>query len=167
MTYVLLGFFILACVVLIIAVLLQPGKADAGALFSGSVNSTAFGARGTATLLAKITVGAAASFFLIALLMSQPALTGQRSTLDTTPDTGGAVPVPTVAPPAPGAPVPGAPVQVDPNAPATITPGAPTSPATIVSPKAETSPATAPASAPAASPAKAPGVPPSRKPNGK
>ena len=79
--YVLYGLFILACVVLVVAVLLQPGKADAGALFASSVSSTAFGPRGTQTLLAKITIGAAALFMLIALLLSIPAIAGKRSVL--------------------------------------------------------------------------------------
>jgi len=67
--------------VLIVVILLQPGKADAGALFTSSVSSTAFGPRGTASILAKITIGAAASFLLIALALSQPALTGSHSVL--------------------------------------------------------------------------------------
>ena len=41
LTYFLYGLFILSCVVLVVTVLLQPGKADAGALFSSSVSSTA------------------------------------------------------------------------------------------------------------------------------
>ncbi|MEO6391731.1 MAG: preprotein translocase subunit SecG [Pyrinomonadaceae bacterium] len=149
MIYVLYGIFILACIILVIAVLLQPGKADAGALFSGSVNSTAFGARGTATLLQKITVGSAISFFLIALLMSLPAVTGSRSLLQSTPDAGpGPTPVPaaTPAPPAPGAPVPAAPT----TAPA-ANPAAPTTVQPATSPAA--SPATKPANSPAAKPA--------------
>ena len=81
MVYFLYALFILACIVMIIAVLLQPGKADAGALFTSSVSSTAFGPRGTQTLLAKITIGAAATFMLIALTLSLPALTGSRSVL--------------------------------------------------------------------------------------
>src|SRR5260370_40077079 len=75
------GLFILACVILIVTILLQPGKSDAGALFSSSVSSTAFGPRGTATLLAKITIGAAAAFFLLALCLSLPAITGTSSVL--------------------------------------------------------------------------------------
>jgi preprotein translocase subunit SecG len=66
---------------MIVSVLLQPGKADAGALFSSSVSSTAFGPRGTQTLLAKVTIGAAAAFMLIAIALSLPAITGQRSVL--------------------------------------------------------------------------------------
>jgi preprotein translocase subunit SecG len=95
--YILYGLFILACVVLIVVILLQPGKADAGALFSSSVSSTAFGPRGTASLLAKITIGAAAAFMLIALALSLPSLTGSRSVLETTPESAPAA-TPTPAP---------------------------------------------------------------------
>src|SRR5437870_9014272 len=79
--YLLYGLFILACVILVVVVLLQPGKADAGALFTSSVSSTAFGPRGTQTLLAKITIGAAAAFMLIALVLSLPRITGTSSVL--------------------------------------------------------------------------------------
>ena len=81
LTYALYGLFILSCVILILVILLQPGKADAGALFSSSVSSTAFGPRGTQTLLAKITIGAAAAFMLIALTLSLPAISGTSSVL--------------------------------------------------------------------------------------
>ena len=85
LTYILYGLFILACIVLVVAVLLQPGKADAGALFTSGVSSTAFGPRGTQTLLAKITIGAAALFMLVALMLSLPGLTGTRSVLQSAP----------------------------------------------------------------------------------
>jgi preprotein translocase subunit SecG len=81
LAYIFYGLFILACVVLILVILLQPGKADAGALFSSSVSSTAFGPRGTQTLLAKITIGAAAAFMLTALILSLPAISGTSSVL--------------------------------------------------------------------------------------
>jgi len=81
LTTILYILFLLASVILIVAVLLQPGKADAGALFSSSVSSTAFGPRGTQTLLAKITIGAAAAFMLLAIMLSLPGITGQRSVL--------------------------------------------------------------------------------------
>jgi preprotein translocase subunit SecG len=87
LTYILYGLFILACFILVVVILLQPGKADAGALFSSSLSSTAFGPRGTASLLAKITIGAAAAFMLIALTLGLPILTGSRSVLESTPDT--------------------------------------------------------------------------------
>ena len=99
LTYILYGLFILACIVLVVAVLLQPGKADAGALFSSSVSSTAFGPRGTQTLLAKITIGAAALFMLVALMLSLPGLTGTRSVLQDAP----ADPAPAQQQPSPAA----------------------------------------------------------------
>src|SRR6185436_6484599 len=96
--YVLYGLFILACVVLILVVLLQPGKADAGALFTSSVSSTAFGPRGTQTLLAKITIAAAAGFMLFALMLSLPAITGTRSVLQSgVPEAPPSTPTPTPA----------------------------------------------------------------------
>ncbi len=70
LSYILYALLILDCVVLIVAVLLQPGKADAGALFTSSVSSTAFGPRGTATILSKITIGAAIGFMLLSLMLS-------------------------------------------------------------------------------------------------
>ena len=82
MIYLLYALFILSCVLLIATVLLQPGKSDAGALFTSSVSSTAFGTRGTQTILSKITIGAAAAFMLSAFLLSQPGITGNRSALD-------------------------------------------------------------------------------------
>jgi len=62
-------------------VLLQPGKADAGALFTSSVSSTAFGPRGTQNILARITIGAAVAFMLLALLLSLPGINGSHSVL--------------------------------------------------------------------------------------
>lgn len=82
MIYFLYFLFIASCITLIASVLLQPGKSDAGALFTSSVSSTAFGPRGTLNILSKITIGAAAVFMLSAFLLGQPALTGDRSVLD-------------------------------------------------------------------------------------
>jgi preprotein translocase subunit SecG len=81
LTYLLYGLFIAACAVLIVVVLLQPGKADAGALFTSSVSSTAFGPRGTQNILARITIGAAVAFMLLALLLSLPGINGSHSAL--------------------------------------------------------------------------------------
>ncbi len=86
LSYLFYGLFILSCIVLVVAVLLQPGKADAGALFSSSVSSTAFGPRGTQTLLAKITIGAAAAFMLFALCLSLPFINGTTSVLQSLPE---------------------------------------------------------------------------------
>jgi len=97
LTYILYTLFVLACIVLVVVILLQPGKADAGALFSNTLSSTAFGPRGTASLLAKITIGAAAAFMLIALTLGLPTLSGSRSVLQSE-----GAPAPTATPtPAP------------------------------------------------------------------
>lgn len=66
---------------LIGSVLLQPGKTDAGALFTSNVSSTAFAPRGTASVLGKFTIGAAIVFMLSALMISMPALSGSQSVL--------------------------------------------------------------------------------------
>src|SRR2546423_2611969 len=97
--YLFYGLFILACIVLVLVIMLQPGKADAGALFTSSVSSTAFGPRGTQTLLAKITIGAAAAFMLLALALSLPAISGTRSVLQSgVPDMPASSPVATPQP---------------------------------------------------------------------
>lgn len=98
LTYILYGLFILSCVILIVVVLLQPGKADAGALFSNTLSSTAFGPRGTASLLAKITIGAAVAFMLLALALGLSTLSGTRSVLQSAPAAPVASPSPTPAP---------------------------------------------------------------------
>ena len=98
LTYILYTLFILSCIVLVVVILLQPGKADAGALFSNTLSSTAFGPRGTASLLAKITIGAAAAFMLIALALGLPILSGSRSVLQSVPERAPvATPTPTPA----------------------------------------------------------------------
>lgn len=84
--YILYTIFFASCVVLVAAVLLQPGKTDAGALFTSNISSSAFGPRGTATVLSKLTIGAATAFFLSALLISMPAVTGNVSVLSANPD---------------------------------------------------------------------------------
>jgi preprotein translocase subunit SecG len=105
LTYLLYGFFILSCFILIVVILLQPGKSDAGALFSSSLSSTAFGPRGTASLLAKITIGAAAAFMLIALTLGLPILTGSRSVLQSAPESAPTA-TPTPAPAQQASPAP-------------------------------------------------------------
>ena len=72
---------------LIASVLLQPGKTDAGALFTSNISSTAFQPRGATTILSKLTIAAATCFMLSALLLAMPALTGNVSVLQTTSET--------------------------------------------------------------------------------
>ncbi len=87
MVYFLYGLFFLSCIVLVASVLLQPGKTDAGALFTSNVSSSAFAPRGTATVLSKITITAACVFMLSALFLAMPAFTGNTSVLSSNPDT--------------------------------------------------------------------------------
>lgn len=87
MLYVLYTLFFVSCIVLVAAVLLQPGKTDAGALFTSNVSSNAFGPRGTATVLSKITIVAAVVFMISALMISMPAFNGGVSVLNTTAET--------------------------------------------------------------------------------
>jgi preprotein translocase subunit SecG len=93
--YVLYTLFFLSCIVLVGAVLLQPGKTDAGALFTSNVNSNAFGPRGTATVLSKITIVAAVVFMISALMISMPAFNGGVSVLNSAaPETATETPAP-------------------------------------------------------------------------
>ena len=108
LAYTFYVLFILACVILVVTILLQPGKSDAGALFSSSVSSTAFGPRGTQTLLSKITIGAAVAFMLIALILSLPAITGTRSVLQSGVPEQTQLPTPTPAPTVQSTPTPAA-----------------------------------------------------------
>ena len=56
---------VIVCLILILVVLLQSGKgADLAGAFGGGGSQTAFGARGTATFLSKLTTGAAIVFML-------------------------------------------------------------------------------------------------------
>jgi preprotein translocase subunit SecG len=82
--YILYAIFFLSCIALVASVLLQPGKTDAGALFTSNISSTAFNPRGTQTVLSKITIAAAVGFMVSALLISMPALTGDVSVLSIT-----------------------------------------------------------------------------------
>jgi preprotein translocase subunit SecG len=118
LTYLLYTLFILACMVLVVVILLQPGKSGAGDLFSSSVSSTAFGPRGTASILSKITIGAAAAFMLIALMLSLPAVTGTHSVLQSTIPETTPTPAPVASPSAAASVAPSAPAAASPVAPA-------------------------------------------------
>jgi preprotein translocase subunit SecG len=59
------------CAVLIIVVLLQHGKsADIAATFGGVGSQTAFGPRGTATLLTRVTTWCAVIFMLTSITLT-------------------------------------------------------------------------------------------------
>jgi protein translocase SecG subunit len=84
--YILYTLFFTSCAALILSVLLQPGKTDAGALFTSNISSGALGPRGTQTILSKITIVAATVFMLSALFIAMPALQGGNSVLNANPD---------------------------------------------------------------------------------
>ena len=68
--WILRPFFILNCLVLIIVVLLQSGKAaDLAGAFGGAGSQTAFGPRGAASVLSKATTWCAIMFMVCAMAM--------------------------------------------------------------------------------------------------
>ncbi|MDY0232303.1 MAG: preprotein translocase subunit SecG [Candidatus Saccharicenans sp.] len=68
MTTVLVIIHVIICIVLILAVLLQSGKAaDLAGTFGGVGSQTAFGPRGAQTLLSKITTICAILFMITSL----------------------------------------------------------------------------------------------------
>jgi len=123
---------VVVCIFLIIVVLLQSGKAaDLAGAFGGMGSQTAFGPRGSATLLSKATTISAVVFMITSLSLSILATrtggTSQPSTvLDKTPVSQSAPAKP--AQPAPAAPAPakpGQPVPVQLGKPGTALPGQP------------------------------------------
>ena len=70
MTILLTIVHILVCFFLILVVLTQQGKGqDLASAFGGAGSQAAFGARGTATLLTKVTAVVAATFMVTSLLL--------------------------------------------------------------------------------------------------
>src|SRR5579863_6384865 len=68
--WLLTTFFIMNCLVLIIVVLLQSGKAaDLAGAFGGAGSQTAFGPRGAATLLSQATTWCAIMFMICAMAL--------------------------------------------------------------------------------------------------
>lgn len=70
--YPIFGIYLISCLILIVVVLLQSGKGDAASAFGGGIGNAAFGPRGAATTLAKVTMGAAVAFMLFAFIFSLP-----------------------------------------------------------------------------------------------
>ncbi len=78
MLILLTALHLIVCLFLILVVLLQTGKgADVAAAFGGSSSQTAFGARGAATLLTKLTTISAVLFMLTSFSL---AFVANRST---------------------------------------------------------------------------------------
>jgi preprotein translocase subunit SecG len=68
--WVLPSFFVVNCLVLVIVVLLQSGKAaDLAGAFGGAGSQTAFGPRGAANVLSKATTWCAIMFMLCAMAL--------------------------------------------------------------------------------------------------
>src|SRR3954462_10456172 len=78
MYYVIVGLYVLVCLILSMVILLQQGRGgDIANAFGGSSSRAAFGARSGATLVTKATSVAAVLFMLFALALS---IIGQRGT---------------------------------------------------------------------------------------
>jgi preprotein translocase subunit SecG len=68
--WLLTAFFVMNCLVLIIVVLLQSGKAaDLAGAFGGAGSQTAFGPRGAASLLSQATTWCAVMFMICAMAL--------------------------------------------------------------------------------------------------
>jgi preprotein translocase subunit SecG len=129
--WVLPSFFVVNCLVLIIVVLLQSGKAaDLAGAFGGAGSQTAFGPRGAANVLSKATTWCAIMFMLcaMALVLRTDKAVGQGSSI-----------LERVSTPAPK------------PAPAKTPAGPSTTPASAPAAPAATSPATTPAAPPSKS----------------
>jgi len=88
MVYLLVVIHVIVCLFLIGVVLLQQGKsADLAGAFGGQGSQTAFGPRGAANLLTKLTTYAAILFMLlsIALTILLSRASGDHSVLSGTP----------------------------------------------------------------------------------
>ncbi len=88
--YTVIALHVLVCLVLVLVVLLQSGKgADLAGAFGGGATQTAFGSRGPASFLSRMTTIAAVVFMVTSIslsLMSSPSpTTGEsKSVLETT-----------------------------------------------------------------------------------
>jgi len=69
--YAFVALHVLVCLILILVVLLQSGKgADLAGAFGGGATQTAFGSRGPASFLSKVTTGAAVVFMITSIALS-------------------------------------------------------------------------------------------------
>jgi preprotein translocase subunit SecG len=115
---------VIVCLFLILVVLLQQGKsADWSGTFGGGSSQTAFGQRGSATLLSKATTAAAIIFMVTSLALT--IVSGRPGSRSVVP-AGATSPAP--ATPATPATPPAAPPAGE-NKPAESTPAAPATPA--------------------------------------
>jgi preprotein translocase subunit SecG len=114
--YLVATLFVINCLVLLLVILIQQGKAgDMASAFGGGSSQAAFGARSGATLLTKVTWVSASLFFVGALVLSVVSSRGASSVVGSVP-----APAPAATQPAPAqttpaqtapAPAPPAPQQ--------------------------------------------------------
>ncbi len=129
--YLVLLVHVAACLFLIAVVLLQQGKGqDLASAFGGGGSQTAFGPRGSATVLSRATTILAAVFMVTSMGLSlvKPHASGildQVPTAVATPKPAASAPAATV----PGATVPAAPAGTAPAASTSTEPGSPAKPA--------------------------------------
>src|SRR5512139_401440 len=84
--YTIAALHVIVCVILVLVVLLQSGKsADLAGAFGGSGTQTAFGSRGPASFLSKMTTIAAIVFMLTSISLSMITTRKEsKSVLETT-----------------------------------------------------------------------------------
>jgi preprotein translocase subunit SecG len=86
--YSIVTLHVIVCVILVLVVLLQSGKgADLAGAFGGGATQTAFGSRGPASFLSRMTTVAAIVFMLTCLgltMLQRTRTTGNKSILDST-----------------------------------------------------------------------------------
>jgi preprotein translocase subunit SecG len=84
--YAIATLHVLVCIILVLVVLLQSGKgADLAGAFGGGATQTAFGSRGPASFLSKMTTVAAVVFMLTSISLSMiTTRTETKSILETT-----------------------------------------------------------------------------------
>lgn len=115
MLYVLVPIYVIVCVFLILVVLLQQGKgADVASAFGAASSQTTFGARGTTTVLERVTTWSFVAFALLAVTISliQKGHSG-KTVMGSAPKAASVPVAPRPASPAapgPAAPAPAAPV---------------------------------------------------------
>lgn len=100
---------VIVCLILVVVVLLQSGKAaDLAGAFGGMGSQTVFGPRGSATVLSKATTISAILFMITSMTLSILATRGGSGTPDILKKTGAppAGQQQSTAPPAPGKTVP-------------------------------------------------------------
>ncbi len=147
--WLLTAFFVMNCLVLIIVVLLQSGKAaDLAGAFGGAGSQTAFGPRGAASLLSQATTWCAVMFMICAMALVLR--------VDRAGGVGGGSVLEKVSKPAPAKTAPVTTVPVTPAPQSNTTPAPATTPSSTpqTTPQSSSTPAKPPASAPASQPKK-------------